>query len=353
MSVSSVRPSVSIVIPTYNEEENIEAIVGGFLASKYDNIVEILVVDGESTDSTADKVLELSRLYSKVKLLHNPHKIQSSALNIGLEACQGEIFLRADAHCRYAPDYVEKCVDTLLKTQAINVGGAQRFVAESKFQAGVALAANSILGNGGAKYRNPQYNGYVDTVFLGCMWTETLINIQGYSNQITNEDAELNQRLLAQDKQAIYVSSDIKVWYYPRSTWISLYVQYFKYGRGRFLTATKHTKNLQLRGKLPFLFLSCIIILFCLDIFLPGVSLHSEKLIFVGIIAVLAESLRVNLQFNDSFIKEVWRGSDKNPPSLLSRWLSCAIVIMTLPVAHFSGYAYQLFRHKICRISDW
>jgi len=352
MSVS-IKPSVSIVIPTYNEEENIEAVVGGFLASSYSNILEILVVDGNSSDSTTIKVAELSYLYSKVKLLHNPFRIQSTALNIGLEACQGDIFLRADAHCQYATDYVEKCIQTLLTTNATNVGGAQRFVATGKFQAGVALAANSLLGNGGAKYRNPQYNGYVDTVFLGCMWTKTLIDVRGYSNQITNEDAELNQRLLKKNDDAIYISSDIKVWYYPRQTWISLYIQYFKYGRGRFLTSIKHKKNIQLRGKLPFLFVSCMIALFGFDLLFSQINLHTQELFILGLVAVFAESLRVNLKCNGDFYKEVWRGSEDSPPSLFIRWLTCGIVIMTLPVAHFSGYGYQLFRNKFLKISDW
>ena len=352
MSVSQ-EPSVSIVIPAYNEEENIEAVVGGFLASDYSNILEILVVDGNSSDTTATKVSELSELYSKVKLLHNPFRIQSAALNIGLEYCRGDIFLRADAHCQYAPDYVEKCVNTLLTTKATNVGGAQRFVAKGRFQAGVALAANSLLGNGGAKYRNPHYDGYVDTVFLGCMWRSTLLNVQGYSNQITNEDAELNQRLLEEDPESIYVSSDIKVWYYPRKNWVSLYIQYFKYGRGRFLTSMKHTKDIQLRGRLPFIFVSCMFVLFTSDLFLSSIDLHTKELFLLGVAAVLAESLRVNFKFNNSFLKEVWRGREESPPSLVSRWLTCAVVIATLPVAHCTGYGYQLLRHKILKISDW
>lgn len=352
MSVSA-EPSVSIVIPTYNEEENIEAVVKGFLASEYSNILEILVVDGNSSDNTAAKVADLSNTYPKVKLLHNPLKIQSAALNIGLETCQGDIFLRADAHCHYAADYVEKCVQTLLNTKAVNVGGAQRFVAEAKFQAGVALAANSLLGSGGAKYRNPQYNGYADTVFLGCMWKEALMDVGGYSDQITNEDAELNQRLLARDSESIYVSSDIRVWYYPRRTWKSLYIQYFKYGRGRYLTSQKHTKNRQIRGKLPFLFISSFIVLFLIDLLVPAINLHFEKFFVLGLIAIFAESLRVNLKFNRDFVVRVWRGSQDSLPSFLSRWFYCGIVIITLPVAHFSGYGYQFLRRKIMQNPDW
>ena len=350
---ASIEPSVSIIIPTYNESENIESVLNSFLASEYSNIIEILVVDGNSNDNTREIVANISQIHSKVKLILNPQKIQSSALNLGLEACQGEVFLRADAHCLYADDYVDKCIQTLLNTEAVNVGGAQRFIAKSKFQAGVALAAKSVLGSGGAKYRDRNYNGYVDTVFLGCMWTQMLKEIGGYSNQIVNEDAELNQRLLAAGEEAIYVCSDIKVWYYPRKTWGSLWTQYFKYGRGRYLTGTKHSKAKQLRGQLPFLVVSFSIIWFGIDLFFPAINLYSKELFILGLTAVLGESLRVNLKNKDKFIEDIWRGKPELAPSFINRWFNCAIAIATLPTAHFSGYGYQLIRNKIMRVCDW
>ena len=169
---------------------------------------------------------------------------------------KGDIFLRADAHSEYAPDYVEKCVQALLETEADNVGGAQRFVAENTFQAGVAIASNSVLGSGGAKYRDINYDGYADTVYIGCFWRKALLEVGIQSNnfdlyaievfdtsQITNQDAELNQKLLDKNPQAIYISSDIQVWYYPRQTWKALWIQYFKYGRGRYLTTIKHPER--------------------------------------------------------------------------------------------------------------
>lgn len=352
MNVSK-EPSVSIVIPTYNEADNIESVLGSFIASKYSNLVEILVIDGNSTDNTREKVIELARQSNKVKLLPNPLKIQSSALNIGLKASQGEIFLRADAHCQYAIDYVEQCVQTLLSTKAINVGGAQRFVAQFTFQAGVALAANSLLGSGGAKYRNPEYNGYADTVFLGCMWRKVLLELGGYGNQITNEDAELNQRLLAKNTEAIYINSEIKVWYLPRKTWYGLWIQYFKYGRGRFLTSSKHKNQQQLRGKLPFILIGSAISWLCLDILIPEINLYTLQFLLIGWVAILLESLRVNLKLNQNFVAEIWRNNKTPAPNLILRWLTCAIAIITMPMAHFSGYGYQLIKNKFLRISGW
>ncbi len=156
----------------------------------------VVQTDGGSTDGTQEIVKQLTIEDSRVKLIHNPQKIQSAALNLILKECKGDIFLRVDAHSDYAPDYIEKCVETLLESKALNVGGAQRFAAKTSFQAGIALSSKSILGSGGAKYRDSEYNGYAETVYLGCFWKKALLAVSGYSIQATaNEDAELNLKL--------------------------------------------------------------------------------------------------------------------------------------------------------------
>ena len=351
------NPSVSVVIPTYNEAENIDAIVKCFLATNYPNLLEIIVVDGQSTDGTGDLVENIAREHPIVKVIENPQRIQSAGLNIGFKASRGDILLRADAHCDYSSDYIEQCVLALQQSEALNVGGCQRFVARSPFQAGIALASRSWLGSGGAKYRDPEYTGYADTVYLGCFKRQALLDIDSSSDrevfdtsQITNQDAELNQRLLDLSPQAIYISSQIKVWYYPRTTWKSLWKQYFKYGRGRYLTSTKHQGRSQIRGKLPFLFFSTIILLLIFDIFSP-IDLYIAQICIFGISLAFVESLRVNLKLRNDFASEIWRGSSQ--PSFFLRWIISAIAILTMPIAHFSGYGYQAFRKRILFIKGW
>ncbi|MFW6030119.1 MAG: glycosyltransferase, partial [Halanaerobiales bacterium] len=146
---SSRFPQVTIAIPAYNEANYIESVISAFLEQTYPQIEEILIADGGSTDGTQEIIEKIAVTSPKVKLLHNPKKIQSSALNLMLKEAKGEVFLRADAHCEYAKDYVEKCVEALLSSEALNVGGSQRYVAKTPFQAGVALASRSFI-NGGA-----------------------------------------------------------------------------------------------------------------------------------------------------------------------------------------------------------
>lgn len=346
MSVSE-NPSVSIVIPTYNEVDNIETIVGKFLTSNYPNLLEILIVDGHSTDGTQDKVINLSGIYPQVKLLENPLRIQSAALNIGLEACQGDIFLRADAHCNYAPDYVEQCVTALQKSQAVNVGGAQRFIAANTFQAGVSLASRSLLGSGGAKYRDPNYNGYAETVFLGCFWRSILAEVGGY--EVTRkEDSELNFRLLkTQGDRAIYISSAIKVWYYPRRNWLGLWRQYVKYGRGSCIMSDRYADTLPLRNKIPFFGVMLLTITLVCDFTLLHGSLHTVPLILIGICAIAIEAARVTTKYRRNFEREFWGNERRAIPNLVSRWFWCTIAIATMPLAHFTGFGYQLCLRNI------
>lgn len=374
-SWSEPFPSVTIAIPTYNEAAHIEHTVRDFLATNYLNLVEIFVADGGSTDGTQEMVKRLSAEDPRVKLLDNSLKIQSAGLNLILNECTGCIFIRADAHGDYAPDYIERCVEALLESQALNVGGAQRFAAKTPFQAGVALASRSFLGNGGAKYRDPTYDGYADTVYLGCFWKKALLNICGYNtNNYTNEDSELNVRLAnstfdtsqlsSQDAgpnlklpnenpKAIYISSKIRVWYYPRKTWNSLWIQYFKYGRGRYLTTIKHSNNLQLRGKLPSIIILFLIFILLTDLFFIPADLHIKEFILLSLLIPFLEGLRITLKFYKDFRFEFWRGNEEKIPSFVIRWLACSITLLTLPLAHSSGYLYQSLKHQILRTSSW
>ncbi len=366
-------PSVTIAIPTYNEANYIENLILGFLKTSYPNLIEIFVADGGSNDGTQEIVKKLSDKDPRVKLIHNPDKVQSAGLNLILFECTGDVFIRIDAHSDYASDYIEKCVEALQESNASNVGGAQRFVAQTSFQAGVALASKSFLGNGGAKYRNPNYTGYAETVYLGCFWKKSLQEVQGYDieaspnedyelnlrlgkvfdiTQIINPDAELNERLIAQKDQAIYIDSKIRAWYYPRKNWKSLFIQYFKYGRGRYLTITKHNIQSQIRGLVPFVFICTVILLLIIDLLFPKLNLPMELVIIVCLLFPFLESLQVNLKHRKSFNSEIWRGSEHEVPSFINRWFLCGITLLSMPIAHFAGYGYQLFRNQVLRVSN-
>jgi len=347
------NPTVTIAIPAYNEAAHIESVITGFLNQQYPGLVEILIADGGSTDGTQDIVNQVAAQNPIVKLLHNPKKIQSYALNIMLKEAKGDIFLRADAHCIYASNYIESCVKALLNSEALNVGGAQRFIAKTSFQSGVTIASRSLLGNGGAKYRNPDYNGYVETVFMGCFWRQNLLEIGGYYEPCTpNEDAELNLRLLEKNPKAIYVSSEIKVWYFPRKTPKSLWTQFFRYGRGRYITARRHPRRSPLRSKIP----SIAVVFWLISVIFLGSTVGfvpATLLIIIAALIPFIESIRLTVQYKKNFNEIFWRGNESDTPSLFARCFYCWIALLIMPIAYTTGGFFQLIRHRLFKVEGW
>ncbi len=246
-------PSVTIAMPAYNEEHYIETCIRSVQQQDYPKeLIEILVADGRSTDKTRDILARLALDDPRIRIIDNPARLQAAGLGQMVKAAQGDVIVRMDVHCEYAPDYVRKCVDTLEQTGAENVGGAQRAKAKTLFQRALCAALTSPLGVGGARYRSEDAEGFVDTVFLGAFRRKVFETVGLWDPKaITNEDTELNQRILESGGK-IFLSRDIVVHYYPRDSLKTLATQYFKYGRGRARTLLKLGRFTNLRPMIPF-----------------------------------------------------------------------------------------------------
>lgn len=252
---SNALPLVSVIMPVYNEASFIRESLGAVLAQDYPaDKLEILVVDGGSTDNTCQPVREMLADSGRGRLLQNPRKIQAAALNIGISAAQGDIIVRVDGHTIIAPDYVSACVSYLVQNKADNVGGLMRPLGTTRVGRSIALATTSPFGIGGSKFHYSEREQYVDTVYLGAFWRKTFDRIGLYDETVNiNEDYELNIRLRKAGGK-ILLSPRIKSYYFPRASLPALWTQYFVYGRQKTLTLQKHPASLQWRQAIPPLF---------------------------------------------------------------------------------------------------
>jgi succinoglycan biosynthesis protein ExoA len=250
----TLPPLVTVALPCLDEERHVEICLRSVLAQDYPAArMEIQVADGGSRDATRAIVARLAAEDPRIVLVENPGRLQAAGMNEVIRRARGDVVIRMDVHCEYAPDYVTRCVEALARTGADNVGGAQRARATTPFQRAVCAALASPLGVGGAHYRCAEEEGFVDTVFLGAFRRDVFERVGLYDpGAITNEDAELNQRILAAGGR-VYLSRQIVVHYAPRDRLRALAVQYFRYGRGRARTLLKHRGLPTLRPVLPFL----------------------------------------------------------------------------------------------------
>lgn len=102
ISPSGSRPELSIILPTYNERENIALLIPQLVEAFSDVAHEILVVDDSSPDGTGEVVEEIARRFPQVRLLTRREKTGiGSALRAGYAAASGEIILSSDADLSY------------------------------------------------------------------------------------------------------------------------------------------------------------------------------------------------------------------------------------------------------------
>lgn len=288
-------PKVSVVMPCYNEEKFVKKSIESLIDDYFLKYCELIVVDGMSSDGTQEIVQSLIKQGLPIRLLDNEKRIQANGLNLGISEARGEIIVRADAHCLYPPGYINKCSELLEKTGAANVGGTMLPQGTSMDQKAISLALKHPMGVGDAKWHLGNFNGYVDTVYLGTFKKELFDEIGLYdTNFKTNEDAELNLRILKAGKK-IYLDSSIKVIYIPREAMKDLILQYFKYGRGRYYTTLKHRKITSLRqlgpvGLVVGLFLS-IILSFFWPLFLLFPTLYILTLLLTAIFSWLKNKI--------------------------------------------------------------
>ena len=97
---------VSVIIPAYNAEATIEACVRSVLCQTHTDL-EILVINDGSSDATSDKVADMAKRDSRVRLIDQENSGVSMARNCGIKESTGEYLCFIDADDCVEPEYVE------------------------------------------------------------------------------------------------------------------------------------------------------------------------------------------------------------------------------------------------------
>lgn len=117
-------PEVSIVIPTYNERENVVRLIKFLheIMSREGISYEVVVVDDSSPDGTADAVRSLTHLYN-VKLVVRPGKMGlASAILDGFKVARGSFLAVMDADLQHPPEALPEMLKKLLGGCDIVIG---------------------------------------------------------------------------------------------------------------------------------------------------------------------------------------------------------------------------------------
>jgi len=108
------RPKISLLIPTYNESSLIRFKLENLTRVDYPNdLLQIIVVDSNSTDETIDMVREFAGQHKRVHIevmLERERKGKAAALNAALKKCVGDIVIVSDADCFWPSNILRETI---------------------------------------------------------------------------------------------------------------------------------------------------------------------------------------------------------------------------------------------------
>jgi len=266
---TAAQPRVSVIVPMRNEAARIGACLDSILQNDFPSVeVEILVVDGDSSDGSADVVRERMRISPNIRLLHNSKREVPSGLNLAIRQAQGQYILRMDAHCEYPPDYISNCVTELERTGAANVGGSLRTLpgADTWVAKSIALLTQHPIGVGNSAFRLGKGDAFVDTVPFGAFRREIFDEVGVFREDLVrNQDYEFNARIRSFGHK-IYLSSRISNVYFNSPTFSRFIRQAISNGLWGARCWVRYPESFCLRHAAPFGFFASLTLLVILGL---------------------------------------------------------------------------------------
>ena len=230
-STIQFSPSISVIVPVYNNESTIKKCIQSILNSDYD-IKEVIVVDDGSTDDTKEILDSLT----SITVYHILHSGKAAALNYGIEHASTDI-VTVDADTIVEKDTIEKLVRNLKVYDAV-AGNLQ--VLNRKGFLGRTQTVEHVRA---AMFKKvAQYFDDIDIVPgpIGAFRKKIFSQVQYGTSMV--EDMELTQKLREKNFTIGY-EQEARAYTEMPQTWTSFLEQRFRWAQGNL--------ELVLKGEIP------------------------------------------------------------------------------------------------------
>ncbi|MDO8622729.1 MAG: glycosyltransferase family 2 protein [archaeon] len=130
------KTELSLIIPTYNEKENIQVLLDKLFSILKQNKIngEIIIVDDNSPDETGKVVEDLKKKHRNLRIIHRPGKLGlSSAVLEGFSVANGDVLAVMDADLSHPAEKIPEMLDIIRKNEADFVIGS-RYIKEGKIE---------------------------------------------------------------------------------------------------------------------------------------------------------------------------------------------------------------------------
>jgi hypothetical protein len=133
---STAKVKVSVVLPAYNEVDQIEGAVTKISQTlkEIEYPFEIVIAEDGSKDGTSEKAEDLAKLYLYIKHIHREKRLgRGTALNNAFRQCVGEVFVYMDLDLATDLKFLKPLVDAIL-VEGYDFSTGSRMLPQSKVE---------------------------------------------------------------------------------------------------------------------------------------------------------------------------------------------------------------------------
>ncbi len=221
--------SVSIIVASLNNESTIEECLQSILAQDYPkNLIEVLVIDGGSTDSTAKRIENY-----QVQFFSNKLNVPA-AYNWASKTVKSEVLGFIDADAKVEGNWLTRLVADLASPEVAAVGGNIATWNDDKL---VPRCIGYELSNRYA--RLPKEANRLATMNL-LLKKKIMMEIGGFDENLpTQYDTDLGYRITKAGYKVIF-DSDVLCYHFHRSTLAKYFMQQYRYGQNTWKLYRSH-----------------------------------------------------------------------------------------------------------------
>lgn len=294
----------SFLLVVRNEEAYIRNLLESVLNQDFpQDRYEVIVVDGESQDSTPQIVEEFQRRYpGRIRYLSNPQRTLAPGWNLGIQHSRGEYVIRVDGHSQIPPDFLSSTYRVAQRVpEASCVGGVVETKGSGFWGEVNAYVYSHPFGVGNSKFRTTKkkWEGYVDTVPYGAYKREIFERVGLFSDELKrNEDLEMHARI-RRNGGSFFLSTTVRSTYFVRNTLSAFLKKSYSDGKWTIVASKRGSGVLRWRHYIPLVVVLTSLVL--------GVASFFSTVAWFTLLALITVYFSILIGSSWGIVKKGWK----------------------------------------------
>jgi glycosyltransferase involved in cell wall biosynthesis len=299
-SPSKVYSKYSIIVPSYNRQDEIEELLESFLNLDFPtDRLELIIADDGSMDKTESVVEKYQKkLPFEVRFYSQKNQGPGKARNMGAEKAKGDFFIFIDSDCMVPSDWLKNIDAGLVQQNADAFGGRDSYHEDFPLLLkAINYSMTSFLTTGGLRgSRGKKLAKFYPRSFNMGLSTKTFHKIGGFGSLRHGQDIEFSHRLIKSGAKIAYIDNAF-VFHKRRTSIKKFFKQVFNWGVARINLYKIDQTMLEPLHVMPALVTLLVFLLLLISILSSAVWQIAKWFFLSGFILILFSTLQAMIRY--------------------------------------------------------